>query len=86
MFGASRPLWRPLCLDVYKRQQYISGLLFALPLTGGDCSIRVTGPLSSRGYVDMTLRTVRRFGITVLETARGFEIPGGQRYLSLIHI
>lgn len=65
--------------------QYISGLLFALPLTGGDCSIRVTGPLSSRGYVDMTLRTVRRFGITVLETARGFEIPGGQRYRSPGH-
>lgn len=65
--------------------QYISGLLFALPLTGGDCNIRVIGPLSSRGYVDMTLRTVRRFGITVWETESGFEIPGGQRYHSTGH-
>ena len=62
--------------------QYISGLLFALPLTGGDCSLRIVGPLSSRGYVDMTLRTVRRFGITVRETEEGFEITGGQRYRS----
>ncbi len=62
--------------------QYISGLLFALPLTGGDCRIHIVGPLSSRGYVDMTLRTVRRFGITVHETGAGFEIPGGQRYRS----
>ena len=62
--------------------QYISGLLFALPLTGGDCHIRIIGPCSSRGYIEMTLRTVRRFGITVQEPETGFLVPGGQRYRS----
>lgn len=62
--------------------QYISGLLFALPLTGGNCRIQIVGPLSSRGYVDMTLRTVRQFGIAVQETESGYEIPGEQQYHS----
>ena len=77
----------PGCYEIVGNEssQYISGLLFALPLTGGDCRIHVIGPLSSRGYVDMTLRTVRRFGITVRETEMGFEIPGGQRYRSPGH-
>ena len=62
--------------------QYVSGLLFALPFIGEDCRIQILGPLSSRGYVDMTLRTIRQFGITVRETEDGFEIPGGQHYRS----
>lgn len=62
--------------------QYISGLLFALPLTGGDCTLTILGELSSRGYVDMTLRTLQNFGIIVHETETGFAIPGGQRYRS----
>lgn len=62
--------------------QYISGLLFAAPLTGGRCHIRVNGPISSKGYVDMTLHTLRQFGVTVQETGYGFEVPGGQHYIS----
>lgn len=62
--------------------QYISGLLFALPLLDADCAIEIVGPLSSRGYVDMTLATLRRFGVAVKETEEGFFLPGGQRYRS----
>ncbi len=62
--------------------QYISGLLFALPLLSADCRIEIIGTLSSRGYVDMTLRTLARFGIRAEETETGFFIPGGQRYRS----
>ena len=62
--------------------QYISGLLFVLPLLPGDSEIRLTTPLSSRGYVDMTLRTLARFGIRVEETPEGWRVPGGQRYRS----
>ena len=61
--------------------QYVTGLLFALPILPGDSEIRFTSPLESRGYVDMTLRVVRSAGIEVTETPEGgFAVPGGQRF------
>ena len=62
--------------------QYISGLLFALPLLDGDSEIALTTPLSSAGYVEITLRTLRLFGIEVVKTEHGFFVKGGQRYVS----
>lgn len=44
--------------------QFISGLLFALPLLGRPSRIRVLPPFESRPYVDMTLCALRDFGIT----------------------
>ncbi len=61
--------------------QYISGLLFALPLLEGDSEIRLTTPLVSEGYIEMTLETLSRFGIAVGKTNQGFKIKGSQRYL-----
>ena len=43
--------------------QFISGLLFALPLLDGDSRIIVKGRMESSGYVDMTVRTQQIFGI-----------------------
>ena len=43
--------------------QYITGLLFALPLLDGDSKIVVEGELVSKAYVDMTLDVLARFGI-----------------------
>lgn len=60
--------------------QYISGLLFALPLLAGDSEIFLTSTLVSAGYIDMTLRTLGAFCISVFKTPRGFYIPGGQTY------
>ena len=48
--------------------QFITGLLFALPLTEEGGSIRVTGTLASRPYVDLTLKVLRDFGIKVMES------------------
>ena len=61
--------------------QFVTGLLFALPLLKGDSEIRFTSPLESRGYVEMTLRVIRKAGIIVEETADGYRIPGDQKYL-----
>lgn len=47
--------------------QFITGLLFALPLTEEGGAIRVTGTLASRPYVDMTLKVLHDFGIKVTE-------------------
>jgi 3-phosphoshikimate 1-carboxyvinyltransferase len=62
--------------------QYISGLLFALPLLPGDSRITLTSSLSSAAYVQMTIDTLSRFGIRIEKTERGWLIPGGQRYRS----
>ena len=43
--------------------QFISGLLFALPLLEGDSGIRLVPPVESRPYIDMTLQALRQFGV-----------------------
>ena len=60
--------------------QFITGLLFALPLLEGESEIRLTTKIESKGYIDMTLKTLKTFGITVTETENGWSIPGGQKY------
>lgn len=60
--------------------QFISGLLFALPLLGQDSQIRLTSPLHSAGYVEMTRDVLRRFGVRSMRTEDGFSVPGGQTY------
>ncbi|MBR5232205.1 MAG: 3-phosphoshikimate 1-carboxyvinyltransferase [Clostridia bacterium] len=62
--------------------QFVTGLMFALPLLSGDSEIRLTTPLQSRGYVDMTLRVLREFSIVVEERENAFLIPGKQRYIA----
>lgn len=61
--------------------QFITGLLYALPLLDGESTIRVTTELESADYVAMTLDALRTFGITVeQENFRVFRIPGRQTY------
>ena len=62
--------------------QFITGLLFVLPLLEGDSEIVLTTPLESRGYVDLTLDVLRTFGIRVEERADAFHVPGSQHYES----
>jgi 3-phosphoshikimate 1-carboxyvinyltransferase len=63
--------------------QFVSGLLFALPLLEGDSTVELTTPLESEGYLDMTLAALGDFGVRVSRPDRGrFEIPGGQRFQS----
>ena len=61
--------------------QFVTGLLYALPLLGGDSEIVLTSPLESRGYVDMTLDALGLFGVRVEnQRCERFLIPGNQRY------
>ena len=60
--------------------QFITGLLFALPLLEGDSEIVLTSPLESRGYVDMTLEALAQFGVSVEARENGWHTPGGQLY------
>lgn len=73
--------------------QYVTGLLFALPLLSGDSEILMTTPLESKGYVDMTLEVLSDSNIHVEaipqqgtygpnhEELLRFRIPGNQEYM-----
>lgn len=60
--------------------QFITGLMYALPLLEGDSEIVLTTRLESSGYVDMTIDALRQFGVTVVPTETGWRIPGNQVY------
>ena len=61
--------------------QFVTGLLYALPLLPGDSEIQITTPLESRGYVDMTLDMLAQFGISVEnQNYETFRVPGNQTY------
>ncbi len=62
--------------------QFISGLIFALPLLDGDSVINVTGKMESYPYIKMTLDAVKTFGIEVVEKNNKFFIRGNQKYVS----
>lgn len=60
--------------------QFISGLLFALPLCAADSDIVLTTPLESAAYINLTIAALTRAGVTVSRTPQGWHVPGGQRY------
>lgn len=60
--------------------QFITGLLFALPLLEGDSCLRILPPVESRAYIELTLETLAYFGIEVKREGDIYYIPGGQHY------
>lgn len=63
--------------------QFISGLLFSLPLLPKNSTIAITKPFESRSYVDLTLSVLHDFGIKAhwSDTAENtLVVPGKQRY------
>ena len=61
--------------------QFVSGLLFALPLLDGDSVIRLLPPVESRSYIDLTLAALAEFGVTAAWTDETtLAVKGGQTY------
>ena len=60
--------------------QYLTGLLFALPLAAEDSEIEITDGLTSASYVAMTLDALRTAGIEVVQQGNIYRIKGGQHY------
>lgn len=61
--------------------QFVTGLLYALPLLDGDSRIVITTPLESRAYVDMTLDALAQFGVAAhWEGEQALLVPGKQAY------
>lgn len=62
--------------------QFVSGLLFALPLCEGDSRIKLTGKTESRSYIDMTVSAMKKFGVlSEWEDESTLYIKGSQKYL-----
>lgn len=68
-------------LDGNVSSQFITGLLFALPMLQGDSIIVVRPPFESRSYILLTLQVMEEFGVKVYFTDENtLVIPGGQQY------
>lgn len=63
--------------------QFISGLLFALPILDGDSIITITPPIESRSYINMTISALAAFGVKAAwKDENTIFIRGGQEYKS----
>lgn len=62
--------------------QFISGLMFALPLLPCASTIVPTTHLESENYIHITRRMLSRFGIEIFQNGDEWYIPGSQRYHS----
>lgn len=61
--------------------QYISGLLFSLPLLKNDSSIKLKDGFQSKKYIDMTIDVLKKFNIRIIKkNDHHFMIPGNQIY------
>lgn len=68
-------------LDGDVSSQFISGLLFALPLLNNDSFIKIRPPFESRSYVDLTLQMLKNFNIHAeFSDEHTIYIPGNQNY------
>ena len=70
-------------IDGHKSSQFLTGLLFALPLVKRDTVIELMTPLQSRSYVDMTLEVLKQSGIHILQKDQFFMIHGNQKYQAI---
>jgi 3-phosphoshikimate 1-carboxyvinyltransferase len=62
--------------------QFISGLIFALPNAKEDSVIRITTPIESRSYINLTINALSAFGVSVEWTDEfTISIKGNQKYI-----
>lgn len=60
--------------------QYTTGMLFALSGLFGKSTLKITGNVESRAYVDMTIKVLKDFGADIAEPEKNFfEINGKGR-------
>jgi 3-phosphoshikimate 1-carboxyvinyltransferase len=63
--------------------QYLTALLQVAPLSSDGIILRIDGELSSQPYIELTLRVMEQWGVTVENRDyREFVIPGGQKYVA----
>ena len=67
--------------------QFITGLMFVLPLLSGASRIVVNSKLESKGYVDLTIDVLKRFSVFIENNNyKEFYIKGNQKYESIDYV
>lgn len=62
--------------------QFITGLLYTLPLCEKDSIINIIPPFESRSYVDLTISVLKQYNIDIVwKDENTLFIKGGQHYL-----
>jgi 3-phosphoshikimate 1-carboxyvinyltransferase len=61
--------------------QFISGLMFALPLIKGNSRIRIIGTHESQPYTEMTINCIRKQGVKIAKNNGEYLIKGNQKYI-----
>ncbi len=61
--------------------QFVSGMLFVLPLLNGDSTLTVTGDFQSQSYVEMTVKVMEDFGVSVSREGNTYFVSGNQVYV-----
>ncbi len=68
-------------IDGSVSSQFVTGLLFTLPVMEFDSVIKIEGNLESKPYVDITLEVLKNSGIEIVNNDyKSFEIKGNQSY------
>lgn len=70
-------------INGYKSSQYITGLLFALPLLDKNSIINIIPPINSKEYIEMTLDVLNKFNIKYERNGNSIKIFGNQKYISI---
>lgn len=61
--------------------QFITGLLYALPMLDGDSIIHISTEMESKGYIDLTIDILKLFGIEIENrNYQEFYIKGNQEF------
>lgn len=67
-------------IDASVSSQYITGLLFALPILSGDSTIIMKGDIVSKDYISITLSALEKSGIVFNKLGNSIVIQGNQEY------
>lgn len=62
--------------------QFVTGLLFALPLLDGDSLIKLIPPINSKNYIDITLSILSQYGIKFEVVGNDIKVKGNQAYVA----
>ena len=67
-------------IDCSVSSQFLTGLLFSLPSLDKNSEIVLKNDLESKQYIDMTLYVLKKFGVFIKKTRRGFLVAGNQKF------
>ncbi|APD91764.1 3-phosphoshikimate 1-carboxyvinyltransferase [Alteromonas mediterranea] len=72
-----------MSVDGSVSSQFLTALLMAAPLFSGDVTIRIKGELVSKPYIDITLDTMAKFGVSVdNDNYQTFTVSGDAKYVT----